>query len=147
MRKRAFNFRTRGHSKAPKGLPLSKSEIERLLGRLDQYTSVKLGEMAGLNACTILHAAQGDPITHESARKILNMLEKLEEEEAGQRRWAAKNLEVASRIVTTYPVSEEGLRMAESCAAAAEVHAARANTEAYRETIAALQAQIERLRQ
>jgi len=146
MRKKAFNFYTRP-TPAPKGVPLRAGQLERLLGRLDQYTSTELAEKAGVNGNTILRAAHGKPLTHESARHILNMLDALDKEEAHAHYRARRNLEVATKLLgLDSPWNEEGLAHLEACAAAAESHSVRAHTEIYREEIDRLREEIDRLR-
>lgn len=146
MRKKAFNFYTRP-TPAPKGAPLRAGQLERLLGRLDQYTSTELAEKAGVNGNTILRAAHGKPLTHESARHILNMLDALDKEEEHAHARARRNLEVAGKLLQLEcPWDEEGLGHLEACAAAAESHSVRAHTEIYREEIDRLREEIERLR-
>jgi hypothetical protein len=146
-RQKTFAYRpTRTRARVPQGLPLTAPQLDRLLGRLDQYTSTQLGEKAGVNGSTILHAAHGDPITHESARHILNLLDRLDAEEADARRKLKRNLEVSAKLLEHEP-SEESLAHLQVMAAESAAYVAKANAEAYREAVRALQDQLDRLRQ
>lgn len=146
MRKRAFSFKKQ-HNKRQQGLPLNNPQIERLLARLRQHTSAELGRRAGVHGATILSAAKGASVTHETARKILNLLDRLDQEQVKAAKQCERNLRVAQMLLKHEEMTDEGLAHLDALAADAAYHASRSHVDAYRDAVVALRAQIDRLKQ